>query len=50
MTLDNALESPHYGRLEKHLRTELYFADLDSPWQRGTHEWIPGPMDPVERR
>lgn len=38
ITFDNGTEFARCHRLEKHLGTELYFADPGCPYQRGTNE------------
>ncbi|WP_254508137.1 IS30 family transposase [Anatilimnocola floriformis] len=38
ITFDNGSEFADHQWLKKHLLTEIYFAALHSPWQRGTNE------------
>lgn len=38
ITFDNGSEFARCGRLEKHLGTQLYFAEPGCPYQRGTNE------------
>jgi IS30 family transposase len=38
ITLDNGSEFAAFKEIEKSLNTTIYFADVRSPWQRGTNE------------
>lgn len=38
LSLDNGVEFAEHEKIEKTLKTRIYFADPHSPWQRGTNE------------
>ena len=40
IVFDNGSEFAKFRELEKDLQTSIYFADLHSPWQRGSNENI----------
>lgn len=42
LTLDNGTEFLGYEELEESLKTKIYFADVHSPWQRGSNENVNG--------
>lgn len=42
ITLDNSSEFTLFRKFERALDTTVYFADLHSPWQRGSNERING--------
>jgi len=42
ITLDNGSEFSRFAHIEKNHDTTVYFADLHSPWQRGSNENING--------
>lgn len=42
ITLDNGSEFAMFREIEKQLKTTIYFADVRSPWQRGSNENMNG--------